>query len=68
MIFQWSFLQPDGYLPDKALFNQLAHPAELYYLASIYNWDDGATVLGWVLDSALCTRSTANLLFLAGRT
>lgn len=42
---------------------QLTHPADLHYLASIYNWDDGHTVLEWILDSPLCARSTANLLF-----
>ena len=61
--FEWSFGQPDGFTPDRALFATLTHPAELHYLASIYNWDDGELVLGWILDSELCTRATANLLF-----
>jgi hypothetical protein len=61
--FQWSLRKPDNYVPDKKLFNQLTHPAELHYLADIYNWDDGVLVLKWILDSALCSRSTANLLF-----
>jgi hypothetical protein len=61
--FQWSFRKPDDFRPDKDLFLRLSHPSELHYLASIYNWDDGALVLEWVLESDLCTRSTANLLF-----
>lgn len=61
--FQFSFDKPDDFLPSKDLFLQLTHPAELHYLAAIYNWDDGHTVLEWILDSPLCTRSTANLLF-----
>ncbi len=61
--FQWSFGQPTEFLPDRAIFQELTHPAELFYLAGIYNWDDGETVLEWVLESELCTRSTANLLF-----
>src|ERR1700761_8698510 len=43
--FQWSFGQPESYVPDKALFLSLAHPADLHYLANIYNWDDGELVL-----------------------
>ncbi len=61
--FQWSLSKPTGFLPDWSRFLELTHPAELFYLASIYNWDDGEVVLEWVLESDLCTRSTANLLF-----
>jgi hypothetical protein len=61
--YEWSFDKPDDFTPDRDAFNQLAHPAELHYLAYIYNWDDGHIVLDWILDSPLCTRSTANLLF-----
>jgi len=61
--FQWSLDKPDGFLPEKALFEKLDHPADLHYLASIYNWDDDPVVLEWVLESPLCTRSTANLIF-----
>jgi Domain of unknown function (DUF4274) len=61
--FEWSFGKSDDCRPDQLIFNQLNHPAELHYLASIYNWDDGETVLLWILDSQLCTRSTANFLF-----
>jgi hypothetical protein len=61
--FQWSFERPADHIADQNLFKKLTHPAELHYLAKIYNWDDGASVLLWVLDSDLCTRSTANFLF-----
>ena len=61
--FQFSFGHPEGFLPNKEDFLKLTHPADLHYLAMIYNWDDGHTVLEWILDSPLCTRSTANLLF-----
>jgi hypothetical protein len=61
--FEWSSGRAEDYVPDRALFLTLAHPAELHYLASIYNWDDGELVLGWVLESELCTRATANLIF-----
>ena len=61
--FEWSSNKPDNHLPDKKRFLALQHPAELHYLAHIYNWDDGSTVLEWLLDSEHCTRSTANLLF-----
>ena len=59
--FQWSFCGREA--PTKEEFLRLDHPADLYYLVHIYNWDDGELALGWVLDSPLCTRSTVNLLF-----
>lgn len=65
--FQWSFHKPDDFIPDKILFNKLTHPAELHYLADIYNWDDSEVVLEWILDSPMCSRSTANLLFWRAR-
>lgn len=61
--FQWSFGKPDGFLPSKEAFSSITHPAELHYIACVYNWDDGPEVLLWILDSPLCSRSTANLLF-----
>jgi hypothetical protein len=61
--FQYSFHQDDDYLPDKKLFTKLNHPADLFYLAHIFNWDDGPEVLEWIIDSPLCTKSTACLIF-----
>lgn len=61
--FQWSLYKPDDTPPDAEAFSKLSHPAELHYLASIYNWDDGPKVLEWVVDSPMCSRSTANLIF-----
>ncbi|OZY86970.1 hypothetical protein CBP51_08255 [Cellvibrio mixtus] len=61
--FQWSLYKPEGFMPNKKLFLKLKHPAELHYLSEIYNWDDGSTVLEWVLESNLCSKATANLLF-----
>jgi len=61
--FEWSFGKPSNFIPDKALFNSFTHPAELHFLADIYNWDDDTIVLEWVLKSPLCSRATANLLF-----
>ena len=61
--FEWSFGKPDDYVPSKKDFLELSHPAELHYLAYIYNWDDDAIVLRWILESPLCSRATANLLF-----
>lgn len=49
--------------PDRALFDSITDPAELHYLADIYNWDDGAEVLGWIVDSPYCDRGTAALVF-----
>ena len=60
--FEYSFENEDE-LPDKTLFDQLSHPAELFYLAHIYNWDDGTDVLQWIVDSPLCSKATASLIF-----
>jgi hypothetical protein len=60
--FEFSFDNEDE-LPDKSLFDQLSHPAELFYLAHTYNWDDGIDVLQWVVDSPLCSVATASLIF-----
>ena len=60
--FEFSF-DNDEAIPDKKLFEELSHPAELFYLADIYNWDDGIEVLKWVVDSPLCSEATANLVF-----
>ena len=61
--FQWSFGKPAGFLPGREAFASISHPAELHYVAFTYNWDDGPDVLLWILNSPLCSRSTANLLF-----
>lgn len=61
--FEWTVGEIDEFIPDKELFLELNHPAELFYLAAIYNWDDGSLILEWILESPLCTRATASLLF-----
>ena len=60
--FEFSFDNEDG-LPDKKLFEKLSHPAELFYLAHIYNWDDGTEILRWIIGSPLCSEATAALIF-----
>ena len=61
--FEWSFGRDDELEPDSAAFSKLDHPGDLHFLAAIYNWDDGPKVLEWILESPLCSRSTANLIF-----
>lgn len=48
--------------PNFTLFNTLS-PSEHYYLASIYNWDDGTEILNWIVDSEQCDKGTASLIF-----
>jgi hypothetical protein len=60
---EWSFGRPLDQLPDRDKFEMLTHPAELHYLAYIYNWDDGPVVMEWIVDSPLCSKATANLIF-----
>lgn len=49
-------------LPDMRLFEKLS-ACEQYYLAQHYNWDDGAAVLHWIIDSPKCDAGTASLIF-----
>ena len=49
--------------PNKSLFDTITSPPELHYLAHIYNWDDGAEVLSWIINSPYCDRGTAALVF-----
>ena len=48
--------------PDFDKFKSLS-AKEQYYLASIYNWDDGAQVLKWIIESAYCDKGTATRIF-----
>ncbi|MEM7297691.1 MAG: DUF4274 domain-containing protein [Bacteroidota bacterium] len=58
--FEYSF---DDREPDQQLFNQITNPAELHFIADLYNWDDGTEVLEWIVDSDLCDEGTAKLIF-----
>ncbi len=49
-------------IPDFEIFKTLSS-AEQYYLASIYNWDDGTIVLDWIIDSRKCDKGTACMIF-----
>ncbi len=49
-------------IPDFEKFKTL-NSAEQYYLADNYNWDDGITVLNWIIDSSKCDKGTASLIF-----
>jgi hypothetical protein len=62
--FEFSFDSKEGDdpIPDFKIFKKLSS-AEQYYLASIYNWDDGITVLNWIIDSPKCDKGTATMIF-----
>lgn len=47
---------------DYDQFKKLSS-AEQYYLTQLYNWDDGVTVLNWIVDSPKCDKATAKLIF-----
>ena len=49
-------------VPDFEKFKTL-NSAEQFYLAEIYNWDDGTVVLDWIIDSPKCDKGTASLIF-----
>lgn len=52
-----------GKEPDKEPFEKIETSAQLHYLADIYNWDDGAEVLDWIVSSSFCDKGTALLIF-----
>ncbi|MGM1056741.1 MAG: DUF4274 domain-containing protein [Bacteroidota bacterium] len=49
-------------IPDFKKFKSL-NSAEQYYLADLYNWDDGPVVLHWIVDSPKCDKGTACIIF-----
>src|SRR5204863_4528922 len=49
--------------PNKEFFDDISNPIEYHYIASIYNWDDGPKVLSWIINSSLCDKGTAKLIF-----
>jgi hypothetical protein len=61
--FEFSFDEDDEEIePDFTEFKKLS-TTEQYYLASIYNWDDGPKVLQWIIDSEKCDKGTATRIF-----
>ena len=49
--------------PDKEFFDSITNPVELHLIAGNYNWDDGAEVLSWIVDSLICDKATAVMIF-----
>lgn len=54
--------ESEDFLPDFELFKKL-NSIDQYYIASHYNWDDGITVLHWIIDSPKCDSGTACMIF-----
>ena len=52
-----------GKEPDRKSFEKIEKPAQLHYLADIYNWDDEIDVLDWIISSPVCDKGTALLIF-----
>jgi hypothetical protein len=61
--FEFSFRnEDDNYLPDYKLFERL-NSTDQFYLAEIYNWDDGVEVMRWIIESPKCDKGTALSIF-----
>lgn len=60
--FDDEFENDDETIPNFEKFKTL-NPAEQYYLAANYNWDDGPIVLKWIIDSPKCDKGTACMIF-----
>lgn len=52
----------DEKLPDYDLFLTL-NAVEQYYLAESHNWDNLQNVLDWIIDSPICDKGTASMIF-----
>lgn len=64
--FEFSFGHEDddeAGLPDRAAFDTIDNPLELHFVADNYNWDDGEEVLNWIINSPLCDKATAMMIF-----
>ncbi len=48
---------------DKSLFDSISSPEELFFLAQSCNWDDGAVIPKWIIESPLCTKAAALTIF-----
>ncbi|MEM8969560.1 MAG: DUF4274 domain-containing protein [Bacteroidota bacterium] len=58
---EYSFSDDDT-KPNFDVFKKL-NSFDQYYLASIFNWDDGIEVLNWIIDSPKCDSGTACMIF-----
>lgn len=57
--FEFSFEERK---PNFEKFKTL-NSTEQYFLAEIYNWDDGIQVLEWIINSEKCDKGTALMIF-----
>ena len=57
--FQLSFDQKE---PDFELFKTLGS-ADQFFIALDHNWDDGPALLHWIIDSPVCDKGTASVIF-----
>jgi len=60
--FDGDFENDEETIPDFDKFKSL-NSAEQYFLADNYNWDDGAIVLKWIVESQKCDKGTACMIF-----
>ncbi len=63
---EYSFKQDDNgndLKADRALFETINRPEEIFFLAQSCNWDDGAVIPCWIVDSPLCTKAAALTIF-----
>lgn len=66
-----NFINIDFYDEDEevdmaklsSLFNEIKDPAEIYFLAENFNWDNGPTIAEWIVSSPLCTKAAALVIF-----
>lgn len=58
--FEFSFEDRE---PDREVFDSITNPVEYHLIAANYNWDDGPEVLSWIVNSPLCDKGTAMMIF-----
>ncbi len=48
---------------DKSLFDSISSPHEIFFLSQSCNWDDGAVIPLWIIESPYCTKAAALTIF-----
>ena len=47
----------------KKIFDAITDPAEIFFIAEHCNWDNGVLIPQWIIDSPLCTKAAALIIF-----
>lgn len=63
LLHQLSYIEETPDSEVRALFETMTNPWEVHYFVSEFSWGIDLTVLTWIIDSELCDKGTALMLF-----